>query len=343
MIATHEVVDRVARKAGRIPAIEQITSRIWAVPVTCNLPVRYTFAYLVIGDDDTFLVIDPGAESDEGRAQLVAGIDAAGLQLSQLTGVVATHTHWDHMGAAERLVADTGAWFGIHPLEEWPIAGTPAVAEKVAAYAHWLEASGAPAEVVAELSARKIERARNFAQPRTTVALEDGMLLPLPGRRLRVVLTPGHTAGHICIVDEDEEVLFTGDHVLPTIHPNIGAFEDRPNDDTLGGYLASLEKIAQWGDFQICPGHEYNFRGLEARVGELRERLAGRLEEVAAARAAHPDASAWEITSRVRWRRGWEGLANSDREDALAATRAHLNHLVHQGDTVHINPIRSAT
>ena len=327
MIATHEVVDSAARRAGRVPAIERISSRVWAVPVTCDLPVRYTFAYLVVGDDDRFIVIDPGADTPAGRAQLLGGIDEAGLELRGLIGIVATHWHWDHMGAAEKLMADTGAWFGLHPLEAWPVEGTPAAEARVEAYSNWLAASGAPAEVVTELTNRKRGRAHEFSQHRTTLALEDGAMLPLPGRRLRVVLTPGHTAGSICVVDEDEEVLFTGDHVLPSIHPNIGAFEDRPDVDTLGGYLASLDKIAPWSDFQICPGHEYHFRGLAERSAQLRERLVGRLAEVAAARAAQPHASPWEITSGLRWRRGWEGLANSDREDALAATRAHLNHL----------------
>ncbi|NLA09652.1 MAG: MBL fold metallo-hydrolase [Microbacteriaceae bacterium] len=327
MIATHEVVDRVARKAGRMPEIERISARVWAVPVSCSLPVRYTFAYLVVGDDDRFIVIDPGAETPEGREQLLGGLDAAGLELRNLAGVVGTHWHWDHMEAAERLVAETGAWFGLHPLERWPVAGTPELEERVQAYTDWLAASGAPAEVVAELGDRKRGRGHLFETELATLPLADGMLLPLAGRTLRVVVTPGHTAGSVCIVDEDEEVLFTGDHVLPTIHPNIGAFEDRPDEDTVSGYLASLQKIARWSDFQICPGHEYHFRGLAERTEQLRARLERRLAEVAAIRAANPGASPWELTSLMPWRRGWEGLTNPDREDALAVTRAHLNHL----------------
>ena len=327
MIATHEVVDRAARKAGRVPEVERISARIWAVPVTCSLPVRYTFAYFVVGDDERFIVIDPGAETPEGREQLLGGLDAAGLELRNLAGVVGTHWHWDHMEAAERLVAETGAWFGLHPLERWPVAGTPELEERVQAYTDWLADSGAPAEVVTELGDRKRGRGHLFETELATLPLADGMLLPLAGRTLRVVVTPGHTAGSVCIVDEDEEVLFTGDHVLPTIHPNIGAFEDRPDEDTVSGYLASLQKIARWSDFQICPGHEYHFRGLAERTEQLRARLERRLAEVAAIRAANPGASPWELTSLLPWRRGWDGLTNSDREDALAVTRAHLNHL----------------
>ena len=338
MIGTHQVVDRAARNAGRIPEIERIAPGVWAVAISCApLPVSYTFAYIVVGDGDSFIVIDPGAESPEGRQQLLDGIDAAGVQFENLIGIVATHEHWDHMGAAERLPDATNAWLGIHPLEAWPVVGTPDSEQRFVAYSQWLTASGAPADVVQELSARQRRRSRHFTEQRVTRELEDGAYLPLPGRKLRVVWTPGHTAGHICIADEDHEILFTGDHVLPTIHPNIGAFADRPDADTLGGYLASLEKLAPWGEYQICPGHEYHFRGLAERSAQLRARLAGRLEEVAAARAAQPDATLWEITAGLRWRRGWDALENTDREDALAATRAHLNHIDHTDPTKSAN------
>lgn len=334
MIGTHQVVDRAARNAGHVPAIERIAPGVWSVPIACEpLPVRYTFAYIVIGDANAFVVIDPGAESPEGRQQLLDGIAAAGLQLNDLIGVVATHEHWDHMGAAERLLDETDAWLGIHPLEAWPIEGTADIEQRFVAYEQWLTASGAPDDVVRALSDRQRTRGRHFTKRRVTLELEDGAYLPVPGRKLRVVWTPGHTAGHICIADEDREILFTGDHVLPTIHPNIGAFADRPDADTLGGYLASLDKLAPWSEYQICPGHEYHFRGLDERISQLRARLATRFEEVAAARAAQPEATAWEITAGLRWRRGWDAFDNLDREDALAATRAHLNHIDHNDPT----------
>lgn len=328
MIGTHEVIDRAARKAGHLPRIERISARVWAVPVTCApLPVGYTFAYILVGDAGLFVVIDPGAESAEGRRQLLAGIDAAGLRLADLTGVVATHTHWDHMGAAERLLADTDAWLGMHPLDFWPVAGSPLVDARATAHGRWLATGGVPDDIADALSTRHRTQELHFSQPLRTLDLEDGDYLPLPGRKLRVIGTPGHTAGSICIADEDEEVLFTGDHVLPGIYPNVGAFYDRSDDDTLGGYLDSLDKVAAWNEYQICPGHEFHFRGLDTRMAQLRERLLQRQAEVASAHSARPEASAWEITSGLLWRRGWDSLTPADRQSALAATRAHLNHI----------------
>src|ERR671919_278705 len=51
--------------------------------------------------------------------------------------------------------------------------------------------------------------------------LADGDRPELPGWRLRALHTPGHTPGHLCFVEERTGVVLTGDHVLPTISPNI--------------------------------------------------------------------------------------------------------------------------
>ena len=51
--------------------------------------------------------------------------------------------------------------------------------------------------------------------------LEHGDVADLPGWSLRAVHTPGHTPGHLCFAEERTGLLFSGDHVLPRITPNI--------------------------------------------------------------------------------------------------------------------------
>ncbi|WP_105035500.1 MBL fold metallo-hydrolase [Cryobacterium aureum] len=64
-------------------------------------------------------------------------------------------------------------------------------------------------------SEAELSSAAQFARPTMLLAHND--LLPLPGRILRVLETPGHTVGHLRIVDLDSDLIFTGDHVLPRI------------------------------------------------------------------------------------------------------------------------------
>lgn len=45
--------------------------------------------------------------------------------------------------------------------------------------------------------------------------------MPAKEVNLRVVATPGHSSGHVCLVDEPHGLIFSGDHVLPRISPHI--------------------------------------------------------------------------------------------------------------------------
>ncbi|WNI21439.1 MBL fold metallo-hydrolase [Streptomyces sp. ITFR-16] len=90
-------------------------------------------------------------------------------------------------------------------------------------------------------------------------ACADGESGFLPGRRALAKWTPGHTSGHLCFVLPDDEVVFTGDHLLPRISPNIGSYSLRP-DDILGTYLDSLHGLAdalgESSHAEVLPGHE---------------------------------------------------------------------------------------
>ncbi len=81
------------------------------------------------------------------------------------------------------------------------------------------------------------------------VLLEHGDSVSLAGRQLRAVWTPGHTPGHLCLHEESENLLLTGDHVLPRISPNIGLQPHPP----LAAYLRSLEFLAAYDTAEALP------------------------------------------------------------------------------------------
>ena len=83
--------------------MERLGGDVWSIPVPFpDNPMRYTLSYLLVGDGDAVL-IDPGWDSDGGLDHLAAGLRQAGLGLGDLTGIVATHFHSDHLGMAARL------------------------------------------------------------------------------------------------------------------------------------------------------------------------------------------------------------------------------------------------
>ena len=53
------------------------------------------------------------------------------------------------------------------------------------------------------------------------VLLEDGEKPEVPGWDLTAIWTPGHSPGHLCFYESTDELMLSGDHVLPRITPNI--------------------------------------------------------------------------------------------------------------------------
>jgi glyoxylase-like metal-dependent hydrolase (beta-lactamase superfamily II) len=157
-------------------------------------------------------------------------------------------------------------------------------------------------------------------------------VVPGLGRRLTAVPTPGHTRGHLVFHDPTAELLFAGDHVLPAITPSIGLEPDvarRP----LADYLRSLLLMKDLPDCTLLPAHGPVSPSVHARVDELLEHHARRLE--AAYLAVGPSGTAAaEVAGRLRWTRHGRSLTELSPFDAMLAVleaAAHLDVLADRG------------
>ncbi|WP_279553306.1 MBL fold metallo-hydrolase [Leifsonia sp. TF02-11] len=151
--------------------------------------------------------------------------------------------------------------------------------------------------------------------------LVDAQLLDVPGRRLRVVGTPGHTDGHLCLHDEEAGLLFTGDHILPSVNSGLGL--GGPVDtNPIAVYLASLDRTAALdrGTLLALPGHENPFTGVRERCAALAAHHRRRTDDVAASSGA----TVWEVASGLTWTGGWDALAGFTLLSALRQTAQHL-------------------
>jgi glyoxylase-like metal-dependent hydrolase (beta-lactamase superfamily II) len=137
----------------------------------------------VVADDGTgeAAVIDPGGDAP----RVLAALDRRRLRP---VAVVATHAHFDHVGAVRDLVGVTGAPFLVGEHER-------------------------PALEVAAERAMLLFGIAIPPPPPPDRLLRDGDVLALGGLRFTVVHTPGHSPGHICLIGEG--VAFVGDVVFP--------------------------------------------------------------------------------------------------------------------------------
>jgi len=242
-----------------------------------------------------------------------------------------THIHPDHHGLSARLRDACGGWVAMHPVERDSLftfrwLDGDARRDDLA----WLRRCGVPDDVAAGLAVTAEVLAAVLAMAKPDILLDHGDLVPLPGRRLRAVWTPGHTPGHLCLHEESANLLLTGDHVLPRISPNIGL---QPNSagPPLAAYLRSLELVAAYDQAEALPAHEYRFHGLADRVRMLLAHHERRCEEVTAILARRGPGTVWQVTQELSWSRGWASVTGFMRRAAIAEAAAHLRHLADQG------------
>ncbi len=296
-----------------MPRVETVRDGVFAIAIPLGHPrLPSAFSYAVEDAAGGILLVDAGGLTTEHLGALVAGLASVGHSLDEVASVTVTHLHPDHLGLAERIRTRTGARIGLHRVEQASVLSPPA------ALGEQLDEWGVPEDRRAEL----VDRPSPVDPVAADVLLDDGDLLDIPGRNLTVVHTPGHTAGSICIVDDAERILFTGDHLLPDQFPGIGV-DSSPSGNPIRDYLHSLERIAAFEHHEALPGHGWRFTGIRARAEVTRAHHARRTSEVAAALAEDPTRSLWQLASGLTWSAGWQNLASFYLRSALMQTAWH--------------------
>jgi ribonuclease/clavin/mitogillin len=173
-------------------------------------PATHTNSY-ALGDRE-ILLVEPSSPYDDEQREFVAW--ARGLESSgrKLVGFFLTHHHSDHVGGAEHYARELGL-----PL-----------------WAHRLTAERLPRAKVSRI-------------------LEDGEDLVLAGpraQRWRVLHTPGHAQGHLCLHEQELGLLVAGDMVA-----SEGTILIEPGDGDMATYLSQLERLRGLGAKVALPAH----------------------------------------------------------------------------------------
>jgi len=108
--------------------------------------------------------------------------------------------------------------------------------------------------------------------------MHDGERLQTPQFTLRAVHTPGHASNHLCYLLEEEQLLFTGDHVMQGSTVVIA-----PPDGNMIAYLTALERLLGFDLKRFGPGHGHVIETPHDEVRRLiKHRLARELKVVQA-------------------------------------------------------------
>ena len=141
--------------------------------------------------------------------------------------------------------------------------------------------------------------------------------------------TPGHSPGHLCFWEPRNQLMLTGDCVLPRITPNVN-LNPQTGDDPLGDYLRSLERLGTY-DAEGLPAHEWRYPSLRDRTARARANTTISVSSRSSRRSATATSTAWEITPRMTWSRPWDDTDKFTRRSAIGEALAHLRTLEVQG------------
>ncbi len=166
------------------------------------------------------------------------------------------------------------------------------------------------------------------------VGLKDGDVIDTGVCKLKMILVPGHTPGNTMYYIEDKKMMFTGDHILFDISPNITFWPGM--DVALDAYLKSLEYSKQFDVQQAMPGHR-NPGDYYARIDRLLLHHEHRLQEIINILGNDPGLNAYEIARRMRWKIHLDENGNFPPAQmwfAAGECMAHLDKLVADGKVV---------
>jgi glyoxylase-like metal-dependent hydrolase (beta-lactamase superfamily II) len=326
------------------PGVYEVSPGVFRIPLPLPHAGLHAVNAYALADDDGLVLVDSGWGSEDAREALDKALAALGRRLADVRRFLVTHVHRDHYGLAVAVRREFGNTVSLGDGERPAIEVLSDPAHlPLGAHIRSLYRWGA-GPLVTWLRARSASYDHDPADwTGPDEWLTDRSDVPVPGRTLRVVATPGHTRGHVVFVDERAGMLFAGDHVLPHITPSIG-FEAAPAEQPLGAFLRSLRLVREMPDRRLLPAHGPVRPSVHARVDELLEHHGRRLDETQ--RAVAGDApTAYEVAGRLSWTRRQKSFADLDPFNQMLAvgeTAAHLDLLVGQGRlrAVEAGPVR---
>ena len=177
--------------------------------------------YLIKGTNKNVL-IDTGTSSN--YPNLVRGLEELDLKPSQIHLILLTHEHFDHTGACSNFFET--AVIGAHPLAASKIS----LQDEFVIMSRYLDGASKPF--------------------RADIWLQDNSYIDLGNYKVRVMHTPGHCSGCICLLELSSRLLFTGDTVLAG-----GVLSGILGSGNVSDYIVSLQRLNTIKIDEFYPGH----------------------------------------------------------------------------------------
>ncbi len=317
--------------------IEELAPNVLRIQLPVNLQGLGHVNCYVLEDSRGAALVDPGLPDDESWAALQQRLAEIGIPARRIHTTIATHSHVDHFGGVHRLreendtdllthrsfrrtmpMREIGESIDMSSLELNTDEDLERLRERFRRPTPWGGYITPPDDSLRNWVRNGSVSFSRFDLPDPTIRVEDAEVVELAGREWIAVHTPGHTEDHLCLYDPVEQLMLSGDHVLPTITPHIGGISGHP--DPLAAFFTSLARMHEFPTRLVLPAHGHPFRELGERADHICQHHLERLDILRHASVDIGDGTVNDYMQRLFRERSWGHMAESE-------TYAHLEHL----------------
>ena len=243
-----------------------------------RMPLPFALDHInlyLLEDGEGWVILDTGLNTSMVRDHWQRVFEGM-FDGKSVTKIIVTHYHPDHIGLAGWLSRETGAPIFTTRTEfltarTLSVYGQPAPPGDVIDF---YRRAGFSDEALAGLKKMGWD---NYAKgvsrlPQGFIRLCDNDEITIGDRIWRVDIGTGHAPEHACLYCDTDQLLISGDQVLPRISSNVSVYPSEPLANPLRDWLQSLRKFRKLPKATlVMPAHNEPFRGLHERLDHMFE------------------------------------------------------------------------
>ncbi len=287
-------------------------------------PLRSLNSY-IIRSGDSALIIDAGFDAPQSEEDFFEELEVLELHKGSVD-LYLTHLHADHTGLAAKFQKTYGGRVYMSRID----------AEYVQAMIgdKYFETQQFPPEFFGLKNDGHFFDAHPAVlycakEPIEFTYVREGDRIVVGEYEFEVLFIPGHTPGQTALYERTHCLLFSGDHILDNITPNI-AFWGFEHGDILQTYLDMLTKIERLDVRLLLPAHRVLIEDPKKRIEELRAHHRERLDDILRILADKKPHTVAEVAARMHWdfrTRAFSEFPPNQQWFACGEAMAHLEHL----------------
>lgn len=247
----------------------QIGTGIYLLRMPLPFRLDHINLYLIEGDDG-WTLIDTGLNKSEVKAVWQDLFDSFFTE-KKIKRIILTHLHPDHIGLAHWLQNELDVPVYISA-PDWQMAQNLWLLEtedgKHLQEKHF-KRFGIDGQYLSDLVDQRAGYKKLVKQlPGNITFLAPGIVFKEGGQNWEVIAASGHSPQHLCLWNKQQNLLISGDHILPTITPNISVMA-HGLENPLRSYLESLKEFLALPCQMYLPAHGNPSKNYHERINSI--------------------------------------------------------------------------